>query len=356
MGTPSDASLEIDALVIGAGPVGLFQVFQLGLQGVRAHVVDALSHAGGQCIELYADKPIYDIPGIPLCTGQELIDRLLLQIRPFNPTFHFDQLVSSFERQADGRILLRTADGLSFRARTVFIAAGVGAFTQRAVQLDGLARFKGSQLFYGTLPQGRWVQQHVLVIGDGDAALTQAITLASAVQDPPKSVTLMHRRDSFKAEADTVARMRALCAEGRMRFVAAQPVGLVVQQERLTALQVADAQASTHELPADLVLACLGVSPALGPLARWGLAMERKQLPVTTEDFATAEPGVYAVGDINTYAGKKKLILCGFHEATLAAFGAAARLFPQQPVQLQYTTTSTRLHQLLGVGGKQEAT
>ena len=344
-----NAPIETDALVIGAGPVGLFQAFQLGLQGIGCHVVDALPHTGGQCIELYADKPIYDIPGIALCTGRELIERLTQQLQPFPPTLHLGQQVSELQRLPDARFALRTTQGTAFTARCVFIAAGVGAFVPKRLALEGIAAFEDHQVFHA-LPRDFPVHgQHLLVIGDSDSALETAIHAAQRTLDGPSSVTLMHRRDQFQAQPERVQAMRDLCQQGRMRFVAAQATACVSQDHRLTGLEILTAEGQTEVLRADVIVASLGLSPRLGPLANWGLAMERKQLPVQTDTFATAENGIFAVGDINTYPGKKKLILCGFHEATLAAFAAAEWLHPGQKTLLQYTTTSTLLHQRLGL-------
>ena len=336
--------VETDAVVVGAGPVGLFQVFQLGLQEIGAHVVDSLPHPGGQCVELYGDKPIYDIPGIAVCTGQELATRLLAQIEPFAATFHYGQVVSSLQKQADGRFLLGTSRGTQLLARTVFIAAGVGAFQPRTLKVDGLERFARTQVFYTGDALPDLAARNVVVLGDDDEALRAAMRLAQAA-----SVTLVHRRDAFRAEPATVLEMRAQVDAGRMRFAAGQPVGIEEAGDRLAALRIALPDGGTSSLPADAVVALLGLSPKLGPVAQWGLELERKQLKVDTEQFSTSEPGIFAVGDVNTYPGKKKLILCGFHEATLAAFGAAAIVHPGREIHLQYTTTSPRLHKLLGV-------
>jgi len=339
---------ETEALVIGAGPVGLFQVFQLGLQGIHCHVIDALPHVGGQCAELYPAKPIYDIPGIPFCTGSELVERLQQQIAPFKPTLHLGQQVSTIERQTDQRLAVCTDKGQTFLTRTLFIAAGVGAFVPRRMVLDGLEAFDGSQVFAEHSPPECWAGRHLVVAGDGDAALQ---TCLEAIENPQvaASVTLLHRRDQFTAEPSLVAQMRQACAAGRMRFVPGQPTGLRAEGGRLQALELLNPQGENEWLNLDVLQTCLGLSPKLGPVAQWGLAMERKQLVVNTENFATSEPGIFAVGDINTYPGKKKLILCGFHEATLAAFGAVALLRPADKTLLQYTTTSTLLHQRLGI-------
>ncbi len=345
------ARIETEALVIGAGPVGLFQVFQLGLQGIACHVIDALPHVGGQCAELYANKPIYDIPGIAVCTGRELVARLQQQIAPFQPTLHLSQLVCRLERQADDRLLVETTSGNMFIASTVFLAAGVGAFVPRQLVLDGLASFNDTQVFAQTVDPARWTGRHLVVAGDGDAALQTCLDACehAALGDGAASITLLHRRDQFTAEPERVALMRQACAAGRMRFVPGQPTGLRHAAGRLEALELLNPQGESEWLPLDVLQTCLGLSPKLGPVAQWGLAMERKQLVVNTENFGTSEPGIFAVGDINTYPGKKKLILCGFHEATLAAFGAVALLRPDEKPLLQYTTTSTLLHKRLGL-------
>jgi thioredoxin reductase (NADPH) len=346
----TSALIETDAVVIGAGPVGLFQVFELGLLEIKAHVIDSLPVPGGQCIELYADKPIYDIPGTPVCSGRELIDRLLKQIEPFNATFHLGQQVNSVQRQADGRFLIETSVGTTLLAKTVFIAGGVGSFQPRRLKIEGLAPFEGTQLFY-SVPSVSLAGQRVVVIGDGDAALECALALSKQNEN----VTLMHRRDEFKAAASTIDAVRQLRAQDQLQFVAAQAVGIEQNQGRVNALRVATADGNTRTLPLDVLIVLTGLSPKLGPIADWGLALERKQLVVDTEKFETSTPGIFAVGDVNTYPGKKKLILCGFHEAALAAFGAATHVFPGKPVQLEYTTTSTRLHKALGVAPTTES-
>lgn len=359
---PSSA-LCTDALVIGAGPAGLFQVFQLGLLEIDCHVVDTLSAAGGQCIELYPDKPIYDIPAVPVCTGRELVERLLVQIAPMAPTFHLSQQVTAITTQPDGRFEVCTSKGTRFVARTIVIAGGVGSFLPRQLVLDGIERHLGQQVFHSgeTLPST--AGRHVVVLGDDDAALGCALALAddhrevsdaTAMTQRPASVTLLHRRDAFRAEPATVERLRAACAAGRMRFIAGQVTALESSDGTLTGLTVTAADGSAQSLRTDVLAVLWGLSPRLGPIADWGLQIERKQLVVNTETFETSVPGIFAVGDVNTYPGKKKLIVCGFHEATLAAYGAAARVRPERPVQLQYTTTSTRLHQLLGVTERQD--
>ena len=347
-GSPDRAPIRTDALVIGAGPVGLFQAFQLGLQGIHCHIVDALPHVGGQCSELYPDKPIYDIPGLAVCTGRELVSRLEAQVAPFQPTLHLGQSVATLN-PAEGAWHVCSDHGTQWLARTVFIAAGVGAFVPRSLAIEGLTTHLHKQVWFGSQPLPPLAAQQVLVTGDTDQALQICL---DAVEQAAR-VTLMHRRDKFDAEPARLAMFDAARQAGRIHFVAGQPTEWTTHTEggqtRLRGLTYLDAQGQTQTLAFDHLIMALGLSPKLGPIAEWGLAMERKQLVVNTETFATPTPGIFAVGDINTYPGKKKLILCGFHEATLAAFGAAAHLRPHDKVPLQYTTTSAILHKRLGV-------
>ena len=347
----TDAPIETDAVVIGAGPAGLFQVFELGLLEMRCHVVDSLPGPGGQCVELYADKPIYDIPGTPACTALELIDRLLLQIAPFDAPFHFGQQVDALQRLDDGRFRLETSKGLRLIAKVVVIASGVGSFQPRRLKVDGLDAFNDTQVFYSEAEAQAFVGQRVLVIGDGDAALECAQRLAGPGPHRAIEVTLMHRRDEFKAAPATIDHIARLRASKQLQFIAGQATGFEQHGGQLTALTIMAPDGSTRAVPIDTVIVLTGLSPKLGPIADWGLALERKQLVVDTEKFETSEPGIFAVGDVNTYPGKKKLILCGFHEAALAAFGAAAHVFPGKAVPLEYTTTSPRLLRALGRAG-----
>ena len=347
--------VKTDALIIGAGPAGLFQVFELGLREISAHVVDALPFAGGQCVELYGDKPIYDIPALPACTGRELTDRLLEQIRPFATTFHFDQLVSHIARGDDGRFDVRTRAGLHFDCGAIVLAAGVGAFVPRTLKVAGLDAFEGRQLFHRAdlVPSVALAGKQVLVSGATEQALAFATRLCEAVArrapDAPARVTLIHRRDAFDAEDGTVAAFRSACSAGALHFVAGQPTGLQVDGDRLTALTLLDATGATVSLPVDTVVVLQGLSPKLGPLADWGLALERRQVQVETAKFQTSVPGLFAIGDVVHYPGKQRLILSAFHEATLAAAGVAGRLIPGDDGPLEYTTSSPRIHKLLGV-------
>jgi thioredoxin reductase (NADPH) len=344
-----DGPIETDAVIVGAGPVGLFQVFELGLLEIKAHVIDSLAYPGGQCVELYPDKPIYDIPAVQVCTGQELTDRLLKQIEPFDATFHFGQEVTTVERREDGRFFVETSRGMRLLTKTVFIAAGVGAFQPRALKVDGLEKFTGTQVHYRVRTPADFAGKNLVVTGDGDSALDWALSFAAAGPNRAQSVVLIHRRDSFKADPAKVSRMRELCEAREMQFIVGQITGYEENNGRLTGAEVTASDGAIRVVPLDMLLVFFGLSPKLGPIAEWGLDIERKQLKVDTEKFATSVPGIFAVGDINTYPGKKKLILSGFHECTLAAFGAAPFIFPDKAIHLQYTTTSPRLHKLLGV-------
>jgi thioredoxin reductase (NADPH) len=346
--TPGEP-VHADAVIVGAGPVGLFQVFELGLLEIKAHVVDTLAEPGGQCIELYPDKPIYDIPAVPLCTGRELTDRLLQQIAPFGASFHLGQQVHTVQRQPDGRFLVETTAGVRLLSRTVVVAGGMGSFEPRRLNVDGLAAFEATQIFYRVQEPAAFAGRHLVIVGGGDSALDWALHFAQPGTQRAASVTLVHRRDVFAAAPASVARMKALCEAGQMQLIIGQVTGFEAAQGRLTQLKISAGDGVTRLVALDAMLVFFGLSPTLGPIADWGLALERRQVVVNTATFETSQPGIFAVGDINTYPGKKKLILSGFHEAALAAFGAAAHVFPNRPPQLQYTTTSPKLHRMLGV-------
>ncbi|WOB06449.1 NAD(P)/FAD-dependent oxidoreductase [Piscinibacter gummiphilus] len=341
--------IDTDALIVGAGPVGLFQVFELGLLEIKAHVVDSLAAPGGQCIELYPDKPIYDIPAVPRSTGRELVDSLLKQIEPFGATFHLGQEVTVVRKEADGRFHVETSKGTRFLAKTVFVAGGVGSFQPRRLKVDGLDKYEGTQLFHHVKTPAAFAGKQLVIVGGGDSALDWALHFAQDGPDKAESVILLHRRDGFQAAPASIAKMRALCDAMQMQFIVGQITGLEEHEGRLTAVKVTGGDAVTRVVPLDALLVFFGLSPKLGPIADWGLDLERKQVVVDTEKFETSVPGIFAVGDVNTYPGKKKLILSGFHEATLAAFGAAPYVFPDKRIQLQYTTASPKLHKLLGV-------
>jgi thioredoxin reductase (NADPH) len=350
MPPPSDAAasrspIETDAVIIGAGPVGLFQVFELGLLGIKAHVVDSLQHPGGQCTELYPDKPIYDIPALPVCGAQELVDRLMQQIRPFEARFHLGQEVSELHRRDDGRFFVRTALDTQFLARTVVIAAGLGSFQPRKLGVEGAEALEGRQVHYRVRDAARFHGQQLVIFGGGDSALDWVLDFCGKAA----SVVHVHRRAEFRAAPASVARMRELVAAGRMQYAEGTAAALRVADGRLTGVGVKRSDGATVEFDADHVLAFFGLHPKLGPIAEWGLDLERKAIRVDTAKFQTSVPGIFAIGDINAYPGKKKLILSGFHEAALAAFAIAEHLNPAKKVHLQYTTTSPIMQKRLGV-------
>jgi thioredoxin reductase (NADPH) len=347
--TRHEGPIETDAVIVGAGPVGLFQVFELGLLEIKAHIIDSLAYPGGQCIELYPDKPIYDIPAVPVCTGKELTDNLLKQIEPFGATFHLGQEVSVVQRQDDGRFYVETSKGTRFLTKTIFIAAGVGSFQPRTLKVDGLEQFDGTQLFYRVRNPADFAGKNLVIVGGGDSALDWALNFAQDGPNRAESVILLHRRDGFRAAPASVAKMKALCDDLEMQFMVGQVTGFEARDGRLEQVKVTGGDGVTRIVPLDMLLVFFGLSPKLGPIAEWGLDLERKQIVVDTEKFQTSVPGIFAVGDINTYPGKKKLILSGFHEAALAAFGASPIVFPEKRVLLQYTTTSPKLHKVLGV-------
>jgi len=340
------APIIADAVIIGAGPVGLFQVFELGLLEIKAHVIDSLPMVGGQCVELYPDKPIYDIPALPVCTGQELTNNLLEQIKPFSPTFHLGQEVTVVAKRDDGRFDVETSTGTCFITKTIFIAAGVGSFQPRTLKVDGIEAFENKQLFYRVKDPTRFHGKNIVICGGGDSALDWALDLVGKAE----SVVLLHRRDDFRAAPASITKMHNLCEQLEMQLVIGQVTGIETSNDVLKEIKVTGHDGVTRRLPLDDLLVFYGLSPKLGPIADWSLDIERKQLKVTsTEKFETNIPGIFAVGDINTYPGKKKLILSGFHEAALAAFGAAPYIFPEKKIHMQYTTTSPKLHKILGV-------
>jgi thioredoxin reductase (NADPH) len=331
--------------IIGAGPCGLFQVFELGLLGIQAHVFDSLKVVGGQCTELYPDKPIYDIPALPVCGAQELVDRLMQQIRPFNPRFHLGAEVTTVLPDGAGHFTVATAGGVAVTVGAVVIAAGLGAFQPRRLGVAGAEAFEGRQIQYRVRDAEQLAGRRLVIFGGGDSALDWTLELLPKAS----SLTLVHRRPEYRAAPASVAKMQEHVAAGRMRVFEALPHSFIIDNGSLRGVSVKARDGLMHELRADHLLVFFGLHPKLGPIAEWGLELEKKALKVDTEKFQTNLPGVFAVGDINTYPGKKKLILSGFHEAALAAFAIQHHLYPQKKQFLQYTTTSPIMHQRLGV-------
>src|SRR5450755_4363865 len=334
-----------EVVIIGAGPVGLFQIFELGLLGINAHIIDSLAQVGGQCTELYPDKPIYDIPALPICGAQELIYRLLEQAKPFHATFHLGQEVTEVQPLANGKIHVATSLGTRLTAGAVVIAAGVGSFQPRRLALPGIEEFEGKSVHYRVKSASDFHGRDLLICGGGDSALDWTVALCGNA----RSLTLVHRRAEFRAAPATVLRMRELVAAGKMQLVEGHATALKSDNGTLSGVVVQANDGRTLEVGAEQVLAFFGLHPKLGPVAEWGLELERKALKVDTEKFQTSVPGIFAIGDINIYPGKKKLILSGFHEAALAAFGIQHHLFPEKRQFLQYTTTSPIMQKRLGV-------
>jgi thioredoxin reductase (NADPH) len=341
------APITTEAVIIGAGPAGLFQVFELGLLGIKAHVLDSLPAAGGQCTELYPDKPIYDIPALPVCGAQELVDRLLQQIMPFGAELHLGEEAVELRKRDDGRFQVATSAGTVFDAGAVVIAGGVGSFQPRRLALVGADAFEGRQIHYKVANAAELHGRRLVIFGGGDSALDWAIELAPRAA----ALTLVHRRGEFRGAPASVARMRALESDGKLRFVEGLASGLRTADEQLLGVEVRGTDGTMHALDAEQLLVFFGLAPKLGPIADWGLELDKRAIRVDTERFQSNIPGVFAVGDINTYPGKKKLILSAFHEAALAAFAIQHHLYPAKKQYLQYTTTSPAMHKRLGVTG-----
>ena len=337
-----------DIIIIGAGPVGLFAVFELGLLDLRCHLVDILDKPGGQCAELYPEKPIYDIPALPVCTGQELTERLMEQIAPFDPTFHYGQMAESLTRLPDDRWQLITSDGVSISAPVVVIAAGGGSFVPKRPPLDNLEAFEATGgVQYAVRRRDTLTGKHLVIAGGGDSALDWTVNLV----DLAASVTLVHRRDDFRGAPDTVAKMRALVDAGKVNLAIGQLKGLdgdAAGNLSHVLVQSAGAEAPTA-IAADVLLPFYGLTMKLGPIADFGLNLEENLIPVDTERFETSTPSIFAIGDINHYPGKLKLILSGFHEAALMAHAAHGIVHPEKRIRFQYTTSSSALQQKLGV-------
>ena len=340
-------AIQTDVVIVGAGPAGLFQIFELGLLGISAHIVDTLAQPGGQCTELYPDKPIYDIPALPVCGAQELVDRLIEQAKPFNATFHLGQEVTEVKTLEDGRFHVATTAGTVFNAGTIVIAAGVGSFQPRRLGVPDIEQFEGRQVLYRIKSAADFHGKDLVICGGGDSALDWTVALC----DKARSLTLVHRRADFRGAPATVAAMRELVAAGRMRLIEGNVVKLTPADGAHVTAEIHANDGSQHTLPAEHIVAFFGLHPKLGPVAEWGLELERKALKVDTEKFQTSVPGIFAIGDINSYPGKKKLILSGFHEAALAAFAIQGHLFPGKRQFLQYTTTSPIMQKRLGVTG-----
>ncbi|MBN9567709.1 MAG: NAD(P)/FAD-dependent oxidoreductase [Alphaproteobacteria bacterium] len=337
--------IETDVAIIGAGPIGLFAVFELGLLDLKTHLVDILDRPGGQCTELYPEKPIYDIPGLPVVTGQELTDRLLEQSKPFSPTFHLSQMASGLSRLDDGRWKLTTDAGTEIIAPVVVVAAGGGSFVPKRPPVPGIEGFENISVFYAVRKMEQFRDRDILIAGGGDSALDWTLNLAPIA----KSLTLVHHRDGFRAAQHSVNQMRELVEQGKVKFHIASVKGLHGDNGQLQRVTLAGADKKEFQIEANAFLPFFGLTIKLGPIAEFGLNLHENLIPVDTEKFESTTKGIFAIGDINTYAGKLKLILSGFHEAALMAQAAFHICRPNEKLRFQYTTSSSNLQKKLGV-------
>lgn len=340
----AEETIVTDVVVVGAGPTGLFAVFELGLLDMKVHLVDILDRAGGQCAELYPEKPIYDIPGLPLVTGQELTNRLMEQAAPFHPQFHFNEMVEEVEKTADGW-RVKTDGGLTFNTKVVVIAAGGGSFQPKRPPIPGIEEYEGKSVFYAVKKMETFRGKNVLISGGGDSALDWTINL----QPIARSMQLIHRRDGFRAAPASVNEMHKLVDEGKMKFHLGQVTKLHGSTGQLEGVTIQGNDKKDFDVACDTLLPFFGLTMKLGPIANWGLNLHENLIPVDTEKFETNAQGIFAVGDINTYPGKLKLILSGFHEVALMAQQAFRYVHPDTKLTFQYTTSSTSLQKKLGV-------
>jgi thioredoxin reductase (NADPH) len=338
-------TIKTDVLIIGAGPCGLFAVFELGLLDMKAHLVDILDKVGGQCAELYPEKPIYDIPALPVVSGQGLTDALMEQIKPFGPTFHLGEMIETIEKIGDPLFRARTDQGKVFEAKIIVIAAGGGSFQPKRPPVPGIEAYEGTSVHYAVRKMEQFRDKRLLIVGGGDSALDWTLNL----QPIAKRVTLMHRRDQFRAAPDSVNKMHALVSEGKMDFKLGQVTGLEGEAGQLVAAHAKPDKGEPYRVECDALLPFFGLTMKLGPVADWGISLEGELIPVDTAAFETNVPGIFAIGDINTYPGKLKLILSGFHEGALMAQKAYKYVYPDKRLIFQYTTSSTSLQKKLGV-------
>jgi thioredoxin reductase (NADPH) len=345
--TEADMSeaIKSDVLIIGAGPCGLFAVFELGLLDMKVHLVDILDKIGGQCAELYPEKPIYDIPGIPLVTGQGLTDSLMEQIKPFNPTFHLNEMVERIEKIGDPGFRVTTDAGKVFECKVVVVSAGGGSFQPKRPPVPGIEAYENTSVFYAVRKMEHFRDKEILIVGGGDSALDWTLNLHPLA----KRITLLHRRDDFRAAPHSVEQMRKLVADGKMDLTIGQVTALEGESGKLSGAHVKGNDNAMSKVSCDTMLPFFGLTMKLGPVASWGLQLENNLIPVETASFETNVPGIFAIGDINTYPGKLKLILSGFHEGALMAQKAHRYVYPDKRLVFQYTTSSSSLQKKLGV-------
>jgi thioredoxin reductase (NADPH) len=341
---PAGNEHTTDIAIIGAGPVGLFAVFELGLLDLKTHLIDILERPGGQCTELYPEKPIYDIPGLVEVTGQGLTDRLMDQIKPFGATFHLGQMAESLEKTETGWRVTTDA-GTRINARCVVVAAGGGSFTPKRPPIAGIEAYEGKSVFYAVRKMDQFRGKNLVIAGGGDSALDWTLNL----QPIAEKITLVHHRDGFRAAPDSVNKMRALVADGKLEFIVANIKGLKGDGGQLSALTLNNKERGDFDLPCNSLLPFFGLTMKLGPVANFGIGLHENLIPVDMSTFESNVPGLFAIGDINTYPGKLKLILSGFHEGALMAQKAFRYCKPDEKLRFQYTTSSSSLQKKLGV-------
>jgi thioredoxin reductase (NADPH) len=345
-------TIKTDALIIGAGPCGLFTVFEMGLLDMKCHLIDILDRPGGQCAELYPEKPIYDIPAYPEISGQDLTDRLMEQIAPFDPVFHFQEMAEKLTKLDDDTWELTTDIGTVFHTKVIIIAAGGGSFMPKKPPIPQIEDYENKSVFYAVRKRDQFKGKKILIVGGGDSALDWTLNLLPDAQ----SMTLLHRRDKFRAHMDSVNKMRARVEAGDMRFEMGQVIELKGDNGQLSSVIIEHKDKTTTEVKCDILLPFFGLTMKLGPIADFGLNLDENLIPVDTEKFETSTPRIFAVGDINTYPGKLKLILSGFHEAALMSRQAFRYVYPDAKLKFEYTTSSSNLQEKLDIEDKAQKT
>ena len=335
--------IETDAVIVGAGPVGLFAVHQLGIKGLKAEVIDNLDKAGGQCIELYPDKPIYDVPAVPSCTGEGLTNKLLEQIKPFKTNFHFNERVEELKQEGD-IWFLKTNKNKSFKTKNVIIAGGVGSFEPRKLSIKNADKYEGKNIFYSITDKNKFKNKKVSIFGGGDSALDWAIEFSKS-----SNVKLIHRRDEFRGSEASVQKVKELAKNGIIELHTQYQLDSVEGNGAINSINIKHEDGNIKTLKTNFLLGFFGLIMKLGPISNWGLNFDKKTIKVNTENFETNQKGIFAIGDICTYPGKLKLILSGFHEGALAARGCFKYARPDEKYRFEFTTTSKSLKNRLGV-------
>ncbi len=335
--------IDTDVLVIGAGPTGIFCVHQLGIIGLKCEVVDNLDKIGGQCIELYPDKPIYDIPAIPECTGEELTKNLIEQIKPFKTNFHLNDRVEEIKKEKD-KWLVKTIKEKEFKVSSIIIAGGVGSFEPRKFSIKECEKFEGKQIFYSVKDKNIFKNKKVSIFGGGDSALDWAIELSEN-----SKIQLIHRRDEFRGAQASVDKVKELSKQGKIELLTQYQLNSINNGNKIKSIKIKNEDENIKEIETDYILGFFGLIMQLGPITNWGLNLDKKHIPVNTENFETNQKGIFAIGDICTYPGKLKLILSGFHEGALAARGCFKYARPEEKLRFEFTTTSKNVQNRLGV-------